>query len=134
MIHRSIIWFRKGLRVHDNPALLEAIKGEVEALYAIFVLDPEYVNQKRVGINRFAFLLEALQDLDDKLQKRNSRLLVYQGNPMDVIPEIIENHKITKLCFESDTEPYAKKRDQLISKIAQEKNVEVRQCYLRISQ
>ena len=26
---RVLLWFRKGLRLHDNPALIEALKGKV---------------------------------------------------------------------------------------------------------
>lgn len=36
-------WFRKGLRVHDNPALLRAINEAVNkkaAVRPIFILDP----------------------------------------------------------------------------------------------
>jgi len=125
MSERSIIWFRKGLRLHDNPALLESLKGNVEACYPIFILDPEYVNESRVCVNRFGFLLESLHDLDEQLKKRKSRLLVYQGKPHEVIPKIIKEHKITRLCFESDTEPYAKLRDEKISKLACDSNVKV---------
>lgn len=38
-----IHWFRKGLRLHDNPALVEAINKAISvkgALRAIFILDP----------------------------------------------------------------------------------------------
>ena len=37
------IWFRKGLRVHDNPALLSARDAAVSTgtpLLAVFVIDP----------------------------------------------------------------------------------------------
>ena len=40
----SILWFRKGLRVHDNPALLEACKG-ANHMYPIFVIDPHFLKQ-----------------------------------------------------------------------------------------
>lgn len=36
----SIHWFRKGLRLHDNRALLEACDG-ASALYPLFVLDSD---------------------------------------------------------------------------------------------
>ena len=38
----SVIWFRKGLRLHDNPALLEAAKG-ADHLCPIFILDPWFL-------------------------------------------------------------------------------------------
>ena len=56
---RSLLWFRKGLRIHDNPALLAAIQG-ASHLYPVFVLDPWFLKPERVGVNRLSFLLEAL--------------------------------------------------------------------------
>eukprot|EP01031_Cornospumella_fuschlensis_P039147 gene39147-47629_t len=37
----SLHWFRKGLRLHDNPALLGAIK-QTDHLYPVFCLDPHF--------------------------------------------------------------------------------------------
>lgn len=100
----------QGLRLHDNPALLEA-SLDVDHMYPIFILDPHFVTPQRVGTNRMNFLLESLADLDASLKARGSRLLVIQGKPQDTLPELFKEWGITKLCFESDTEPYALTRD-----------------------
>jgi hypothetical protein len=55
----SIFWFRKGLRLHDNPALLAAIRGS-SYLFPVFILDPWFLKPERVGVNRLNFLLESL--------------------------------------------------------------------------
>ena len=34
----SVHWFRHGLRLHDNPALLESLKNADE-FYAVFIFD-----------------------------------------------------------------------------------------------
>ena len=39
----SLVWFRKGLRLHDNPALIEACK-DAEAVFPCFILDPYFLN------------------------------------------------------------------------------------------
>ncbi|KAG0726474.1 Cryptochrome-1 [Chionoecetes opilio] len=36
----SVHWFRHGLRLHDNPALLDALEG-AKAFYAVFIFDGE---------------------------------------------------------------------------------------------
>jgi cryptochrome len=64
----SIYWFRKGLRLHDNPALIECLKKSGK-VYPIFILDPFYVKSGNVGPNRWRFLFEALHDLDINLRK-----------------------------------------------------------------
>lgn len=40
MTKTSVHWFRHGLRLHDNPALLESVK-DCEKFYAIFIHDGE---------------------------------------------------------------------------------------------
>lgn len=89
----SLMWFRKGLRIHDNPALEYAAKG-TEFLYPVFVIDPHYMEpdpnafspgSTRAGLNRIRFLLESLVDLDLSLKKLGSRLLVLKGEPSEVL-------------------------------------------------
>lgn len=41
---KSILWFRHGLRLHDNPALLEALKSKWQqkvTFYPVFIFDGE---------------------------------------------------------------------------------------------
>ena len=69
---RSIFWFRKTLRLHDNPAFLRAVEGSTH-VWPVFILDPWFVKNANVGNNRWRFLIESLQDLDRSLKKLNSR-------------------------------------------------------------
>lgn len=94
----SLIWFRKGLRVHDNPALEYASKGS-GFLYPVFVIDPHYMESdpsafspgsSRSGVNRIRFLLESLKDLDSSLKKLGSRLLVLKGEPGEVLDRCLQ--------------------------------------------
>lgn len=89
----SLMWFRKGLRIHDNPALEHASKAS-NFLYPVFVIDPHYMKpdptapspgSSRAGLNRIRFLLQSLVDLDLSLKKLGSRLLVLKGDPGEVI-------------------------------------------------
>lgn len=69
MQHSSIHWFRKGLRLHDNPALLAAAT-DCHRLHPLFILDP---SSGRAGTNAWRFLLDALRDLDRSLREMGSR-------------------------------------------------------------
>ncbi|XP_045176201.2 cryptochrome-1-like isoform X2 [Mercenaria mercenaria] len=127
MTHRSIHWFRKGLRLHDNPALLEACKN-ASHVWPVFVMDPWFAETARVGVNRWRFLLQTLQNLDDNLKKINSRLFVVRGNPSDIFPKLFKEWGITKLTYEVDTEPYAIERDSVIDGLAKDSGIEVMRC------
>ena len=75
----SVVWFRKSLRLHDNPALTQACEdSSVDFILPIFILDPKVVGEKfeKYGKNRIRFLLESLEDLDLSLvSKAKSPLL-----------------------------------------------------------
>lgn len=120
----SLLWFRKGLRLHDSPALAAAVEGSTR-LYPVFVIDPWFVSSGSVGANRLHFLLQSLQDLDTRLRALDSRLIVLRGNPTTELPRVMREWKIDRIAFEIDTEPYAKKRDAEISACAAEAGVEV---------
>lgn len=50
----SIHWFRKGLRLHDNPALLEALKGS-SSYRCVYILDPWFAGSSQVSINKWRY-------------------------------------------------------------------------------
>jgi cryptochrome len=106
----GLLWFRKGLRLHDNPALAAAI-AECHTLDPVFVLDPWFADPARVSANRYGHLLETLRDLDSRLRALKSRLLVLRGKPAEVLPTALQRWSVNKMYFERDTEPYAVKRD-----------------------
>ncbi|XP_038063798.1 cryptochrome-2-like [Patiria miniata] len=121
---QSLHWFRKGLRLHDNPSLLAAVRDSQE-FRAVFILDPMFVKSGTVGINRWRFLLQSLQDLDDGLKGLGSRLYVLRGKPTEVFPDIFKKWKISHLTFELDTEPYATQRDEAVEAIAEKHGVQI---------
>ncbi|KAF0706551.1 hypothetical protein AaE_014053 [Aphanomyces astaci] len=75
----ALHWFRKGLRLHDNPALHAAVDAGAKRIYPVYVLEPA-LEKRDIGINRYTHLLETLVDLDASLRRENSRLFVVQGD------------------------------------------------------
>uniref|UniRef100_A0A182NGQ8 Photolyase/cryptochrome alpha/beta domain-containing protein n=1 Tax=Anopheles dirus TaxID=7168 RepID=A0A182NGQ8_9DIPT len=123
-------WFRKGLRIHDNPALSVAVDKVREnpakyCLRPIFVLDPGIRKWLRVGPNRWRFLQQTLANLDENLRSINSRLYVVRGNPVDLFPKLFHDWNVTLLTYEHDIEPYAVQRDRKVETQAKEHRVEV---------
>lgn len=116
-------WFRKGLRLHDNLALLDCCKRQ--AILPVFCLDPHFANEQVVGSNRYSFLLDSLKDLDESLRSRGSRLIVLRGNPSDCLVNFALKHGVTHATFESDIEPYALRRDSEISRCFKESKISV---------
>ncbi|KAL7640275.1 UNVERIFIED_CONTAM: hypothetical protein RMT77_009689 [Armadillidium vulgare] len=117
-------WFRKGLRIHDNPSLRLGLKNST-TFRCIFILDPWFAGSSNVGINRWRFLLQSLEDLDRSLRKFNSRLFVIRGQPAKALPDIFREWGTNILTFEEDPEPFGKARDANIIAMAREMGIKV---------
>uniref|UniRef100_A0A8D8QV99 Cryptochrome-2 n=1 Tax=Cacopsylla melanoneura TaxID=428564 RepID=A0A8D8QV99_9HEMI len=128
----AVHWIRKGMRLHDNPALLAAInfkndQGKNILLKPLYILDPHFRKFMRVGPNRWRFLQQSLADLDEKFRALGLRLYIVRGKPEEVFPDLFKTWNIKQLTWEYDIEPYAKKRDALIEEMAKQYKVKVEQ-------
>ena len=114
MSQQAVIhWFRRDLRMRDNIALHQACAGDAPVI-PLFVIDIDLLNAERVGAPRVRFLLDALHSLDEKLQEYGTRLLVRQGKPENIIPELVKEVDAAGLYFNRDYSPYAGQRDTAI--------------------
>ncbi|KAL7729669.1 hypothetical protein ACLKA6_007941 [Drosophila palustris] len=125
----NVIWFRHGLRLHDNPALLSALsdKDHGVALIPMFIFDGESAGTKSVGFNRMRFLLDSLEDLDQQLQSETEgrgRLVICQGHPVQIFRRLSEQVRLHKICVEQDCEPIWNERDESIKKLCTELGID----------
>ena len=68
---------------------------------------------------------ETLLDLDQALRSRGSQLIVLRGKPETVFPCVFRAWGVSRLVFELDTEPYARKRDQQMQELCKEYGVQM---------
>ena len=101
------------------------VSGKYYELRPVFILDPWFVQNARVGPNRWRFLIESLKDLDQNLRKIGSRLFLVRGKPAESFEILFKDWNVKKLTFEVDTEPYAKTRDGEIIELAEKHSVTV---------
>lgn len=120
----AVHWFRKGLRLTDNPALRRAMNNS-DTWRCIFILDPWFAGSSNQGVNKWRFLLQCLEDIDQGLRKLNSRLYVVRGQPADSLPNLFKQWNTTYLSFEEDPEPFGKIRDQNIMAMCKEMGIRV---------
>lgn len=55
----------------------------------------------------------------------NTRLFVVRGNPKDTFKKLFKEWNVAMLTFESDTEPYSLERDCLVTRLAEQNEVQV---------
>mmetsp|Transcript_14320 Transcript_14320/g.29349 ORF Transcript_14320/g.29349 Transcript_14320/m.29349 type:complete len:570 (-) Transcript_14320:17-1726(-) len=132
MVNNVVHWFRKGLRVHDNPALRDAVRevvkgnheGDTRLLYFVFVMEEKFLQSHVVGAVRMKFMLECLHDLDQTLAKHRCRILFLRGNCMvDTLLRFLQDYQVGALTFERDTEPWAKRIDRRLMKETEKRGV-----------
>ena len=103
----SIMWFRRDLRLRDNPALrAAAADGPVLGL---FVLDP--VLWRSAGPSRRAWLAANLRSLDDSM---DGRLCVRIGDPTSLVPSLAREVGAERVHVTNDSNPYARRRDTAV--------------------
>jgi deoxyribodipyrimidine photo-lyase len=105
MTTRSIFWFRRDLRLGDNPALLEAIKSADE-IVPVFILDEKLINQS--GSKRLAYLGNSLRALDESL---GNKLHICVGDQVEVLKELKKRYGATSVHISAEYEPYGAARD-----------------------
>jgi deoxyribodipyrimidine photo-lyase len=115
-------WFRRDLRIEDNLSL-HAAAERGEAVLPVFCFDPALVRSKRVSVPRLAFLLKALASLDAEVRAAGSRLLLLEGDPLTVLPEVLRVSGARALHLNRDYTGYARERDAQMEAVA---GVEVR--------
>ncbi len=111
----AIWWLRRDLRLADNQALLQAAE-RADKIIPLFILDPALLNSKYVGPKRISFLFANLRELDLNLRSKGSRLILRQGDPLQILNEIVTESGAQAIYAETDYSPYARKRDERISR------------------
>lgn len=105
----SIVWFRQDLRIEDHPALLEASsKGRVLPLY---IWDPEGEGNWAAGEASKWWLHYSLMNLSKELQTVGMRLVLRQGNTLDILKELIAATGATSVFWNRRYEPASIERD-----------------------
>lgn len=125
MPHRTIHLFRKGLRLHDHPALLAALESS-EVVYPIYILDRKFMTSvMHIGALRWHFLLQSLEDLQKNLCRLGSHLLVIQGEYEPVLREHVQKWNITQVTLDAEMEPFYKEMEANIRCLGEELGFEV---------
>jgi deoxyribodipyrimidine photo-lyase len=103
----SLMWFRRDLRLADNPALAEAVSA-ADQVIPVFVFDPAL--WEPAGRPRRAYLLASLE----ALRERIGGLVVLHGDPTDEIASLVHRTGANSVHIASDFGPYGGARDQAV--------------------
>jgi deoxyribodipyrimidine photo-lyase len=113
----SLFIFRRDFRIQDNLCL-DLCSQESTHVIPVFIFTPEQIeNNKYRSDSSLQFMLESLNELDQELKRKNSKLHYFYGSNNEIIKYLIKKYNIENVYCNRDYTPYAKKRDSMINKI-----------------
>ncbi len=105
----TIHWFRQDLRLGDNPSLVAA--AERGRVLPIYILDEVHPGGDEMGGASRWWLHHSLKSLNKQL---NGSLQVFRGDPLTIIPKLVEELRVTHIHWNRCYEPWRRKRDTAI--------------------
>ncbi len=116
---RVLFWHRRDLRLADNLGLAAA--GEISpAVIGVYVLDPQVINPPEhlpaMAPARLWFLIESLVELQQRWREAGSRLVILEGDPAVVLPQLAKQIGAEAVVWNRDVEPYARERDRQVAR------------------
>jgi deoxyribodipyrimidine photo-lyase len=111
----AIVWLRRDLRVHDHPPLVQAL-AEHDRVVPLFVLDPALLGGRHASVNRTAYLFDSLRALDGELRARGAKLVVREGRPERVVPQVAAETGARRVYAAGDVSRFARRRDARVAR------------------
>ena len=105
----SIFWFRRDLRISDNPALLAAL-AEGDEVLPIFIIDQAIAD--RAGGFRRSYLASALKNLDKTLA---GNLQVFNGDAVEILQKLTKKSNVNSIHCAKQYAPYGVALEKRIS-------------------
>jgi deoxyribodipyrimidine photo-lyase len=106
------MWFRRDLRLADNPALLAAIDAAGASdgrVVPLFVVDPTLWDAS--GPTRQAYLAASLERLGASVGRQ---LYIRYGDPREIVPEVAALANASHVHIAADFSPYGSARDRVV--------------------
>lgn len=122
---RGIVWFRRDLRLADQPALTAACR-ECDEIIPLFVFDELLLRSRVFGDACVNFMLGCLGELSERLASAGMPLRPRRGDPTVEVPSAVLEWKADAVYWNRDYEPSAVQRDRTVQLELERRGVLVR--------
>ncbi|MBC7908825.1 MAG: deoxyribodipyrimidine photo-lyase [Rhodospirillaceae bacterium] len=109
-----ILWFRRDLRLADNPALNEAAASG-RPVIPIYIHQPEAAGEWAEGGASRWWLHHSLESLGRSLAALGTPLRLLRGPADRVLPQLAQETGATSVLWNRRTEPWANQQDTIIA-------------------
>ena len=108
----AIVWFRRDLRMNDNPALAAA--AEADLVVPAFCFERGLWSGRHASANRNAYLRTSLEELDANLRRAGSRLHYRSGHPAVQISRLARESGAERVHVNLDHTAHSRARDRRV--------------------
>ncbi len=109
----TVVWFRKDLRIEDNPAMVAAIRRKCSVI-PVFIQDENGEGPAFPGGASRWWLHHALTDLAKELKALGSRLILRKGSSLECLKSLVNESKADHVYWNRRYEPSIVERDKRI--------------------
>lgn len=124
----AIHWFRRDLRLEGNAQFFKLVKKFNGHVLGIFIFDPQFLSREDFSHIRFDFFLKTLNELRLALQAMGSDLLILDQGPEAAWTKLLKDKLYSlprMISFNKDYEPFAKNRDEKLTNLFKDFQIEV---------
>ncbi|MDJ0994118.1 MAG: deoxyribodipyrimidine photo-lyase [Dinoroseobacter sp.] len=110
-----LFWFKRDLRVQDNPALALAAKRG-QPLLPLYIVEPELWAQSDASARQWRFVSESLADLQIQLAGLGAPMLLRVGEAVGVLSNLRRIYGVTEIVSHEETgNAWSFKRDRTVA-------------------
>lgn len=109
----AIVWFRRDLRLHDNPALMQAAQHH-ERIIPLYIHAPQEEGNWAPGAASRWWLHHSLAGLDTALRGSGSRLILRSGSCLEILRNLVTQTDADAVYWNRLYEPAVIARDRTI--------------------
>jgi deoxyribodipyrimidine photo-lyase len=102
MSNDVLVWFKRDLRVSDNPVLAEAA-ARGGRIVPLFIVEPEAWAQPDASARQWRFVAQSLAELRDDLARLGAPLIIRQGGAVEVLGEALAATGIREILSLEET-------------------------------
>ena len=124
-MQRALHWFRRDLRLTDNPALASASR-EAGCVIPVYVQSEWKLAHRWTGANRQQFLCGCLASLEAGLLTIGGRLVVRQGDPVAELERLAAETKAEAIFFNRDPDPHGRETERRLAAMAAGRGIALR--------
>ena len=124
-MNKTVVWFRRDLRVTDHEPLSRAARRGL--VIPVFVFDRSLLHHPETGVARVEFMLASLKALDTDLRRLGGRLIFRYGDPANILPNLVSETDAEGIYAHTDSERiYGRVRDARLNRVLRDRNQRIR--------